>query len=170
MTIKVKLFDKNCKFETTKKGDWIDLKSRYDVTYAAPVADRLTKNKTVRKVNFEKYMLPLGIGMKLPKGYEAIVAPRSSSYKNYGFIVPNSIGIIDHSYSGPSDEWNLPIIPIKDGRVKMYDRVCQFRIQLNQFATPWQKLKWVLGFKPKFEFVDDYEGKNRGGFGSTGVN
>lgn len=74
------------------------------------------------------------------------------------------------SYSGPDDQWWYPVIDISDkcSYIKPGDRICQFRIQLSQKATIWQKLKWLFTRKIEFEFVDDYEGVNRGGFGSTG--
>lgn len=172
MKIKVKLFNKNCKFKISALGDFIDLHSAKTIEYKAPVADRLTKNKSVRKVNFEKVMVPLGIGMKLPDGYEALVVPRSSSFKHFGFIQPNSPGLIDggkFGYCGPDDQWFLPIIPLKDGTIKEGDRVCQFKIQLSQKATMWQKIKWLFNNKIEFEFVDNYEGFNRGGEGTSGI-
>lgn len=172
MKIQVKLFNPNCKFEIIKKGDWIDLRAAKSIIYNAPIADRLTKNKTVRKVNFEQILVPLGIGMKLPNGYEAIIAPRSSSYKYFGFIVPNSIGIIDGGkcgYCGPNDQWHLSIIPLEEYRIYEGDRICQFRIQLSQKATIWQKIKWLFNKNINFEFVSDYEGNDRGGFGTSDI-
>ena len=107
--------------------------------------------------------------MKLPEGYEAIIAPRSSSFKNYGIVQANSIGIIDNSYSGNSDEWMLPVISFKNITINKGDRVCQFRIQLSQKATIWQKIKWLLSSGIELEEVDDLNSNNRSGFGSTGI-
>lgn len=169
MKIKVKLFNPACKFSVINKGEWIDLKSAETVSVHTPYAERLRKNKTVREVSFEYQLIPLGIGMQLPKGFEAIIAPRSSSFKNYGIIETNSIGVIDSSYSGSEDQWKFPCIAFKDAVIYEGDRICQFRIQLSQKATIWQKIKWLFNNKIEFEFVNDYEGVNRGGFGSTGV-
>lgn len=169
MKIKVKLFNQNCKFEAINKGEWIDLKSSIDVHLGAPYANVLKKNKTIRDVVFEDVKIPLGIGMKLPKGYEAVINPRSSSFNYYGNILANSQGVIDSSYSGPNDEWKYQVIALREGQIKEGDRICQFRIQLSQKATIWQKIKWLFTNKIEFEFVDDYEGIDRGGFGSTGV-
>lgn len=74
------------------------------------------------------------------------------------------------SYSGPNDQWQYPVIDISENLsyIKRGDRICQFRIQLSQKATIWQKLRWLFTRKIEFEFVDDYEGVDRGGFGSTG--
>ena len=107
--------------------------------------------------------------MDLPHGFEAIVAPRSSTPKNFGFIVPNSIGVIDNSYCGDNDQWKCPALFFGEGEVNRGDRICQFRIQLSQKATFWDKLKWF--FSDGFEFieVEQLGAVDRGGFGSTGV-
>lgn len=108
--------------------------------------------------------------MQLPDGFEAIIIPRSSMFKNYGIMENNSVGLIDNSYSGNEDEWKLPAVVLKDCDIKEGDRVCQFKIQLSQKATFKQKLKWLLSSGIKFEFVDTLTNVNRGGFGSTGKN
>ena len=72
------------------------------------------------------------------------------------------------SYSGPNDQWLMPAIALEDTIIHEWDRLCQFRIQLSQKATIWQKIKWLFTNKIEFEFVDDYEGEDRCGFGSTG--
>ena len=94
--------------------------------------------------------------MKLPEGYEAHVVPRSSTFKNFGLIMTNSVGIIDNSYCGDGDQWHFPALAIRDTEIHKNDRICQFRIMKNQ---------------PKIEFdeVNYLEASNRGGFGSTGV-
>ena len=101
-------------------------------------------------------MIPLGIAMKLPEGYEAHVVPRSSTFKNFGVIMTNSVGIIDNSYCGDGDQWYFSALAIRDTEIHKNDRICQFRIMKNQ---------------PKIEFdeVNYLEASNRGGFGSTGV-
>lgn len=161
MKIKVKLFNEYCRFQSIKKGEWIDLKASSDVVFTGP-------SKTKKEISFQTGKIPLGIGMKLPEGYEAIIAPRSSTLSKYGIMLTNSIGIIDSSYSGPNDQWQFPFIAMQEGHVFESERICQFRIQLSQKATMWQKIKWLFTNKIKFEFVKDYEGEDRGGFGSTG--
>lgn len=167
MKIKVKLFNPKCKFESTKKGEWIDLKSSENLITKYPIALKARKDEN-RIVKFNSNKIPLGIGMKLPKGFEAIIAPRSSTFKNFGIVQCNSLGIIDTSFSGPNDQWMYQTIDFVSNEIKEGDRICQFRIQLSQKATIWQKLKWLFTRKIEFEFVDDYEGVNRNGFGSTG--
>ena len=103
----------------------------------------------------ELRVIRLGVGMILPEGYEAHVAPRSSTYKNFGIIQTNSIGIIDHSYCGEEDEWKMSAYALRDTVIHKNDRICQFRIVEKQ---------------PDFELVtvEDLKEKSRGGFGSTG--
>ena len=167
MKIKVKLFDKECKFEFIKKGEWIDLRAAEDVTIEGPhslILDRVTNRRKV----FSGYKIPLGVGMKLPKGIEAHILPRSGTYEEYPIIMRNSEGIIDHSYSGPNDQWKFAAVAMDNTNIEKGKRICQFRLQLSQKATIWQKIKWLFTNKIEFEFVDDYEGEDRGGFGSTG--
>ena len=155
LKIQVKLINGQQPLNIIDKGDCIDLHSNIECTYSA---------KDISKLIY----LPLGVAMKLPKGMIAKVYPRSSSPKRYGFIVPNSLGIIDQTYCGNEDEWMLPILPFKEGKVEWGDRVCQFEICLSQKATIWQKIKWLLSSGIKIEYVDKLEKTNRGGFGSTG--
>jgi dUTP pyrophosphatase len=167
--ILVKIFNENCMFSYNPKGDWIDLRASKNVLIEAANANTLHAGRTKREVDFNYYEIPLGIGMQLPEGYEAPILPRSSSFKKYGFIMANSKAIIDHTYSGPNDEWQLLALGIKSGVIQEGDRVCQFRIQLSQKATIWQKIKWLFSKRFEFEFVQDYEGVDRGGIGSTGT-
>ena len=169
MKIKVKLFNKNCKFEAIKKGEWIDLRAAVTCQLDAPFAHTLNSKREKREVVFDDYKIPLGIGMKLPKGFEALILPRSGTFNAYGSILANSQGVIDSSYSGPNDQWAYQMIALTNCVVNEGERICQFRIQLSQKATIWQKIKWLFTNKIEFEFVDDYEGVDRGGFSSTGV-
>lgn len=140
MNIKVKYFDKDLnKIERIIKGDWIDLRC----------AERVEMKQGEYK------LLRLGVGMEIPKGYEAWVLPRSSTPKQFGIIMANSMGIIDNSYNGDEDEWRFPAIAIRDTVIEKGDRICQFRIMVNQ---------------PKFEVVEvEHLNKvSRGGIGSTG--
>lgn len=122
------------------KSDWIDL--------------RAAKDMTLKKGEFT--LIPLGVAMELPNGFEAIVAPRSSTFKNFGIIQTNSIGIIDNSYCGDNDQWMYPVLATKDITIHKNDRICQFRIQRNQPEIT-------------FNAVEKLEGNDRNGFGSTGV-
>lgn len=136
-----------------KKGDWIDLRA------AKASSDFMTRSA----------LIPLGIAVKLPAGYEAIVAPRSSSFKQFGITCPNSIGIIDNAYCGEHDQWHFPSMHHSDKRGwKFNDRICQFRIQLSQRATLWQKLRWLLSSGIEIVEVASLDDEDRGGIGSTG--
>ena len=133
-------------------GDWIDLRAAEDVTFKAP---RL--NVHTNEMEFDSGVLKLDFTCRLPKGCEAIVAPRSSTFKKYGITVPNSIGVIDNSYCGDGDQWGFPYLAFRDGQIKKGDRVAQFRILTNQ------------GLKETdFIRTNKLYDKNRGGFGSTG--
>lgn len=168
-TIKVKVLTKGCMPKVFKQGDWIDLIAAEDVQLDAPQAGvqyQADGNK-FRDVEANVHYIPLGVAMQLPKGYEAIVAPRSSSARKLGIIQSNSIGIIDESYCSDKDEWLFPTIAIKPTLIEKGTRLCQFRIQLSQKATMWQKIKWFFTSGIKLVEVESLNNKKRGGFGST---
>jgi dUTP pyrophosphatase len=121
------------------KSDWIDLRASEEVTLKAG----------------EFRLIPLGVAMELPQGYEAHLVPRSSTFKNYGILQTNSMGVIDCSYCGDNDMWRMPAYATRDVTIEQGARICQFRIMANQ---------------PQLQFVkvDRLEGADRGGFGSTG--
>lgn len=142
MEIKIKYFtDKIDKLNYIDgKSDWIDLRSA----------------ETIELKAGEFKLIPLGVAMQLPAGYEAHVVPRSSTFKNFGVIQTNHMGIIDESYCGPNDQWFFPAKAERDTVIHINDRICQFRIMEHQ---------------PKINFIiDDLEdNENRHGIGSTGV-
>lgn len=175
LKIKVKVLTEGCMPEINEKGDWIDLRSAKDIECNAAQSKTL-KRKTIendrvgyRDVEMETYYIPLGIAIKLPKGLEAIIASRSSTPKKFSGFIPSGIGIIDYTYSGNKDEWNYIMSPMKTTTIHKGDRICQFRIQLSQKATIWQKLKWLLSSGIELVRVSDLGDNNRGGFGSTGT-
>ena len=141
--IEIKYHDSQLsRIEKISVGDWIDL--------------RTAENVTLHEGDFK--LISLGVAIKLPKGYEAIIVPRSSTFYRYGIIMTNSMGIIDESYSGNNDIWKFPAYCLKDYTYIPKDtRICQFRIIKHQ---------------PKIEFkeVSQLNSFNRGGFGSTGIN
>lgn len=142
MNVKVKYFDKDIEhIQKIEQGDWIDLRCAEDVFMQRG----------------EYRLLKLGVGMILPDGYEAHVAPRSSTYKNFGIICANSFGIIDNSYSGDEDEWRFPAIALRCTQIHKGDRICQFRISKKQPEL-------------EFEVVEHLNEISRGGIGSTGKN
>ena len=142
LPLRIKYFDKNIeKLKKTEKGDWIDLRSAIDIS--------------LKKGDFA--LIPLGVGMVLPDGYEAHIVPRSSTFKNWKIIQTNSVGIIDNSYSGENDQWMMPVYAVEDTKIKKTDRICQFRILEKMPVLEIQEV----------EHLNDV---SRGGFGSTGKN
>ena len=121
------------------KSDWIDLRAAVEVTLKAG----------------EFRLIPLGVAIALPKGYEAHIVPRSSTFKNYGILQTNSVGVVDCSYCGDNDQWHMPVYATRDVTIEKGARICQFRIMENQ---------------PQLHFtrVEHLDAPDRGGFGSTG--
>ena len=138
-TIRIKYLRGVQKIERFNTGDWIDLRCAEDVTMKAG----------------EYRMIPLGVCMELPHGYEALVAPRSSTFKKYGVLLANSIGVIDESYKGDNDEWNFLAYAVRDTTIPKNERICQFRIIKHQPLIMLKEVE-VLG------------NSDRGGIGSTG--
>lgn len=140
-TIKIKYFseeiEKLCYI--AGKSDWIDLRAAKEVVMKAG----------------DYCLIPLGVAMELPRGYEALVIPRSSTFKNYGILQTNSCGLIDESYCGDTDQWYFPALAVRDTVIHVNDRICQFRILRHQPSL-------------QFEESETLTGKDRGGFGSTG--
>ena len=141
LSIKIKYFRDIEPIQKFENGDWIDLRSSIDIDLKAG----------------DQALIPLGVGMILPEGYEAHSVPRSSTLKKFGIIQGNHMGIVDSSYSGDEDEWLMSVIAVRDTHISKNDRICQFRIMKKQ---------------PKlvFEQVVSLNAISRGGFGSTGVN
>lgn len=140
MQVYIKYFDDEItRIEKIAKGDWIDLRCAEETELKAG----------------ELKLIRLGVGMILPEGYEAHIAPRSSTFKNFGIIQANSVGVVDNSYCGDEDEWRMAAIALRDTVIHKNERICQFRIMEKQ---------------PEFEFVqvEKLKEKSRGGFGSTG--
>ena len=121
------------------KSDWIDLHAAEDVTLKAG----------------EFRLIPLGVAIALPEGYEAHIVPRSSTFKNYGILQTNSMGVVDCSYCGDNDQWRMPVYATRDVTIEKNARICQFRIMQNQPPL-------------RFTRVERLDGPDRGGFGSTG--
>ncbi len=141
MKIMVKYFDTNLeKINKIKTGDWIDLRSATTCELKAG----------------EFKLIPLGVAMELPSNYEAHVVPRSSTFKNFGVIQTNHMGVIDESYKGDKDQWFFPAYALRDTTINFNDRICQFRImeKMSEF---------------EIEEVENLLNENRGGHGSTGI-
>ena len=154
-----------------KKGDWIDLRAAQEVVLNAPQAGTLKGHDVKhRDVISDVTYIPLGVAMKLPDGFEAIIASRSSAAKKMGVMLANGIGIIDNSYCGEEDQWMYPALPLRKTSISLNTRLCQMRIQLSQKASVWQKIKWFFTSGIELEEVESLNSINRSGFGSTGIN
>lgn len=142
MEIKIKYHDgmEEWQIEKHDKGDWIDLRAAEDIE--------------MKSGDFK--LVSLGVSMQLPAGYHAQLVPRSSTFKNFGIIMSNSIGIIDNSYCGDNDIWRFPAIAMRNTVIHKGDRIAQFRIVSNQDAVDFVR-------------VDSLGNENRGGIGSTGI-
>lgn len=140
LKIKIKYFADVEKVKKISVGDWIDLRAA----------------ETIELKQGEYKLIPLGVGMKLPEGYEAIANPRSSTFKTWGVIQANSQGVIDNSYSGNEDQWRFPAYATRDTVINKNDRICQFRIQ-------------KIMEQVEFEEVESLDEVSRGGLGSTGT-
>ena len=141
LNIKIKYHNDIKPIVVEKQGDWIDLRCAEDIDLSAG----------------EFKIISLGISMELPKGYEAHIVPRSSTFKKWGIIQANSVGIVDNLYRGDNDIWKFPAIALRDTHIYKNDRICQFRIVKNQ---------------EEVKLVEEKQLNNadRGGFGSTGTN
>lgn len=140
-TIKIKYHADIEPLQQKEGSDWIDLRAADEV--------KMSPNQ------FK--LIPLGVSMKLPEGYEAHILPRSSTFKTWGIIQTNHMGVIDESYCGDDDQWMMPVLATRAVIIHKNDRICQFRIVKKQ---------------PKilFQEVDTLGEESRGGFGSTGTN
>jgi len=174
MTIKVLEKTEGCLPKVIAIGDWIDLTTSVDITLRAPFATMLKRHRKgkeeerTREVIFDSTLIPLGICVEVPKGMESVIVPRSSTFKKYGILQSNSEGIIDYKYNSNEDEWKMPILSTRAVTIPKGTRIAQFRIQLSQKATFWQKIKWLFSNSIKIEKVDTLDNEKRGGFGSTG--
>jgi len=123
----------------SEKSNWVDLRS--------------ARKMYIRRG--ESCLVPLGVAIEIPEGYEAIVAPRSSTFKHFGILMNNSIGVIDTAYKGDGDQWHFPAYAVRDTVIDKNERICQFRII--------KRMDDVL-----IESVDTLGNPDRGGIGSTG--
>ena len=139
-TIQIKYHDSDLpRVEKLAQSNWIDLRAAQDVEMKAG----------------EFRVISLGVSMKLPEGYEAHLVPRSSTFKKWGVLQVNSMGVIDNSYCGDNDVWGFPALAVRDTVIRRGDRICQFRIQ--RVMEPVE-----------FVEVEHLDAPDRGGFGSTG--
>lgn len=145
MKIKIKYLQDATRMNKITKGNWIDVYA-YEDTFVP---------------EGERAMINLGFALELPKGWEGHLAPRSSTFKTWGIIQTNSVGVVDDTYIGDNDIWHMPVycLQAKDENgtwIKTGDKIGQFRI---------------MEVMPEIEFeeVESFGNQDRGGFGTTGV-
>ncbi len=173
MTIKVLEKTKGCFPVDFEIGDWFDLCTAEEVILKAPQANKLHKlnqNKPtpevrVRDVDFDFHLIPLGVAMEMPKGMECHLLPRSSSFKKYGILQANAMGIMDRSFASDKDEWKLPVVATRSVTIPKGTRIAQFRVVPSQKATIWQKLRWLFSNGVKLIKVEYLNNPERKGFG-----
>ena len=120
-------------------SDWIDL--------------RVAENVSMKQGEYR--LISMGISVEIPKGYEMLIVPRSSAYKNFGILQTNAMGVVDESFCGDNDIIHMPILAMRDTEIHINDRIGQFRLMPHQ---------------PEVHFieVDHLDNEDRGGFGTTG--
>ena len=148
MKIRIRYFDGATKLKKITKGNWIDVYSRKDIFIGQD----------------ERAMIPLGFALELPKGYEGHLAPRSSTFKTWGIIQTNSVGVVDDTYIGDNDEWHMPVYCL--------DPKDSFEYKIGTWIHKGDKIGQfrIMEVMPEIEFeeVEFFNNTDRGGFGSTG--
>ena len=159
MEIKIKYLDPNVPklvhIGGQEKSNWIDVyAARFEID-DNPVWNEMLDDCSLYIEPGHIIRVFLGFAMELPLGYEAHIAPRGSTFRKYGLVQTNSVGVVDSSYCGDTDEWFIPFYSLESGIIARYDRIAQFRI-METMPT--------VKFKP----VDSLVNASRGGYGSTG--
>lgn len=156
LKLKVRYIDKGIdELVKIEKGDLIDLRVSSIMVNKEDKTEEL-KNNPIKYKAGDVVFIGLGFAMQMPKGYKANVYPRSSTFKNYGLILTNSVGQIDNTYQGNDDEWKVMLYALKDGEISYNDRVVQMEVVK------------AMPSKIRILAVDELIGSNRGGYGSTG--
>lgn len=93
MKLRVKYLQDATRMNKITKGNWIDVYA-YQDTFVP---------------EGERAMINLGFALELPKGWEGHLAPRSSTFKTWGVIQTNSVGVVDDTYIGDNDIWHMPV-------------------------------------------------------------
>lgn len=155
ITIKVKVHEGGTMPSFNPKGDWVDLHAAEDVELQAPVL-----NLHNNQIQFQHGLIDLKLSFAIPEGYEMHILPRSSTFKNWGIIMTNSMGIVDYSYRGNDDIVKFPFMATREAKINKGDRICQMRVVKSMLAESQGALF--------LDQVDSLSDENRGGFGSTG--
>ena len=175
--MKIKILEKasGCMPKIFEEGDCIDLYTAEDYTFKCPHAKMLHKQKNDEEKKIDRYrdvvftygLLNLGVIIEMPKGFKGILKPKSSTFKKFGLLQPNSPGEVDNSYKGPDDIWKFPVLATRNVTIPKGTPVAQFEIVLSQKATIWQKIKWLFSNGIKIQEITKVSNPNRGGFGTV---
>lgn len=127
----------------------------YATEYSAGLDLRANITNEITLKPLERILVPTGLFLELPKGYEAQIRPRSGLAIKHGISVLNSPGTIDADYRG---EIQVILINLSqdDFVIKDGERVCQMVIAAHS------QVEWV-----SVDVIDDTE-RGAGGFGHTG--
>lgn len=152
LNMRIKYFDGATKLTKIAKGNWIDV-------YA---------NKDVFVKEGERAMIPLGFALELPKGWEGHLAPRSSTFKTWGVIQTNAVGVVDDTYIGDNDQWHMPVFCLQGKDTEILNEVEEKGTWIRKGDKIGQFR--VIEVMPEIEFeeVESFGNQDRGGFGSTG--
>lgn len=153
MKIRIKYFEGATKLNKIKKGNWIDVYANDDVFV---------------RLN-ERAMIPLGFALELPEGWEGHLAPRSSTFKTWGIIQTNSVGVVDDTYIGDNDQWHMPVYCLQAKDVEVIDGVEEKGAWIRKGNKIGQFR--IMEVMPEFELeeVECFGNEDRGGFGTTGI-
>lgn len=153
MDLKVRYIDKNLtKMKKIDGGDLIDIR------VSKVKKNGLEKSFPCKYNQGDVLFFKLGFAMQMPPNKKANVYPRSGMFKNYGFILTNSVGQIDNSFNSDENEWGAMVYCTRDGEINYDERILQFEVVDRTMESVIFIEVDTLGVK-----------KTRGEYGSTGV-
>lgn len=128
---------------------------KYSTELSAGMDIRANLNEPIVLKSLERKLIPTGLFIQLPAGFEAQIRPRSGMALKEGITVLNTPGTIDADYRGEIGVI-LANLSDKEVEIKDGDRVCQMVIAAHEMV--------------KWEAVEELESSERGegGFGHTG--
>ena len=153
------MFELRCKFvDDTARAIYGGKPPQY-ATYGSVGFDLMNVEEIVIEHDRQFFLVRLGVIMSPPAGCHIEIVPRSSTYKRYGLVQPNSIGVIDQDYIGDDDELLWPAVVVGCSRtattvIPAGTRLCQGIVRLTHIYHP---------------VLSDWTSESRGGHGSTGT-
>ena len=127
----------------------------YSTAYSAGMDLRANIDEDIVMQPLERKLLPTGLFIELPKGYEAQIRPRSGMAIKHGISVLNTPGTIDADYRG---EIKVILVNMSNESyvIKPGERICQMVISKHEEVT-WDEVDAL-----------NESGRGEGGFGHTG--